>query len=112
MFTGALDQPNIVDLGPCLEGALRALDLHGLGDADGVPVLQEIADGILDDGLAHLIVSNSGIPLMAALGTNQQCIELIDVLTGTAGAGWQSIRHLVNFSEPITVLSNHSVIEL
>lgn len=111
MVARALDQADIAHLGSGLQRTLRALDLHGFGDADGISVLQRIADSFLDlcfDSFGYFGLS---VPFMCALWADQQGIHFVGVLAGAFRARWQGIRHEADFSDRICPMSNESDIE-
>src|SRR5690606_13390392 len=67
--TVAVAQADVLDLGADLDHRRRALDLQVLDHGNGVAVLQDVADRILDDpGIVIGRLCRVGRPLMGALG--------------------------------------------
>ena len=88
----AIAQANALDLGAHLDHQRRALDLEVLDHGDGVAVLQDIADRVLD----HLVVvsgrlaARGGGPLVGAFRADQHGAVFIGVFGVAFGAGGQS----------------------
>ncbi len=111
VVTSALNQANIAHLGSGLQRALGTLDLHSLGNADGIPVMQDVTYGVLDDGFGWCRFLSFGVPLMRAFRANQQRIKFLGVLAGALWARRQRIRHGANSSYSELAFSNGSNIE-